>query len=154
MFTPAFGRDDAALITPAVGLIGHTITAGGAADNVDKTAAVLDLRDGFGTTRFGSLTAVVMATATLAAGKTLTVSGVFEHSVDGVTFAPIGDPAVVLTLTGAAGGSTEIGVVVAGCNLAEAERFVRFRAKPDLSAANTDTAEIAVTYLLTSPTAI
>lgn len=151
MFTPAMGRDDAALMTPAFASARLSVTAGSVSDGAEHLCEVLDLRDDFGTKRFGSLTAVVTATATLAATKTLVVTGIFEQSPDGVTYEEIGTDKTLLTLTGGAGGSTETGAAVLGCNLAEAERHVRFKPTPNLSAANTDTAEIGVAYVLTSP---
>ncbi len=153
MFTPAFGRDDAALIRSVFAKAEYDLTAGAGTDNSEQTAAALDLRDDFDTVRFGSLTAAISATATLAAGQSLTVTAIFEHSEDGVTYTEIGTDETVLTLTSAAGG-TVTGSGVIGCNLAEAERFVRVKYTPDLSAAGTDTAKVGSVYLLTSPTAI
>lgn len=152
--TPAKGRNDAALMVPAHAMPEHAFTAGGAGDGAEQTAATLDLRDGFDTKRFASLTAVVSALAVLAATKTLVVTGIFEHSADGATWAEIGTDVDLLTLTGAAGGSTETGAAVLGCNLTEAERYVRFKVKGDLSAANTDTAKLGVSYVLTNPSKI
>jgi hypothetical protein len=153
MFTPAFGRDDATLMTPVYAKAEYDLTAGAGTDNVEQTCAALDLRDQFGTKRFGSLTAVVAATAALSAAATLIVTGIFEHSADGVTYTEIGTDETMLTLNGGVGG-TLTGSAVLGCNLAEAERFVRFKFTPDLSAANTDTAKVETVYLLTSPTEI
>lgn len=154
MFSTAFGRDDAATITPAFAMAQLSITAGGAGDGSEQTSTALNLRDDFGTTRFGSLIAVVTATATLAEAKTLVVTGIFEHSVDGATYQEIGEDVTLMTLTGGAGGSTETGAAVLGCNLAEAEAYVRFKVKPDLNATGTDTAKVAVAYVLSSPSQI
>jgi len=148
------GRDDAALIVPAFAAAEYSLTAGAGTDNVEKTAAALDLRDQFDTTRFGSAIAMVTAAATLAAGATLTVSAIWEHSADGVTYAEIGTDRVILTLTGPTGGGTVTGAGKLGCNLLEAERFVRVKYTPDLSAAGADTAKIGVGYVLSSPTQI
>jgi hypothetical protein len=152
MFTPALGRDDATLMTPAFAKAEYDLTAGAGTDNVEQTCATLDLRDDFGTKRFASLTAAIAATATLAAGETLTVTGIFEHSEDESTWEEIGSDETVLVLEGPSGGATVTGAAVLGCNLAEADRHVRFKFKPDLSAAGTDTAKVASVYLLTSPT--
>lgn len=154
MFSTAMGRDDAATITPAFAKAEYSLTAGAGSDATEQTCAALDLRDAFGTNRFGSLTAVVTATATLAATKTLVVSGIFEDSPDGVTYTEIGVDVTLLTLTGGAGGTTETGAAVLGCNLAEAQRFVRFKHLPDLSATGTDTGKVSVAYVLSSPSAI
>jgi hypothetical protein len=154
MFTTAFGRDDAALMTPAFCLAEHDLTAGGAGDNAEQTGAALDLLTDFDTKRFASLTLALAVTATLAEAATCTVSAIFEHSDDGVTYAEIGSDETVLTLTGGAGGSTETGAAVLGCNLAEAKRYVRAKFTANLSAVNTDTAKVASVYLLTSPTEV
>lgn len=154
MFTPAMGRDDAALLTPAFAKAEYSLTAGAGTDNVEQTCAALDLRDGFGTKRFGSATAIVAATATLAAAATLVISGIWEHSDDGGTYAEIGTDTVLLTLTGGTGGTTETGAGLLGCNLAEAKRFVRFKELPNLSASGTDTAKVSVVYVLSSPSAL
>lgn len=154
MFTTAFGRDDAALMTPAFCLAEYDLTAGAASDNAEQTGAALDLLTAFGAKRFGSLAVALAVTATLAATKTLTLSAIFEHSDDGVTYSEIGADTALLTLTGGVGGTTETGAAVLGCNLAEAKRYVRVKFLADLSAANTDTAKVSSLYVLTSPTAL
>lgn len=154
MFTTAFGRDDAAIMTPVYARAEYDLTAGAGTDNAEQTCATIDLRDDFGTRRFGSLTAVVAATTVLAEAKTLTVSGIFEHSTDDSAWVEIGTDTVMLTLAGPSGGATVTGSAALGCNLAEAERFVRFKFKPDLSASGTDTAKVEAVYLLTSPTEV
>ncbi|WP_431856609.1 hypothetical protein [Azospirillum sp.] len=151
MFTPAMGRDDAALFTPAFAKAEYDLTAGAGSDNAEQTCAALDLRDDFGTKRFGTAIAIIAATATLAVAATLVVTGIWEHSDDGATYTEIGTDETMLTLTGGAGGSTETGAAALGCNLAEAKRFVRFKEKPNLSAADTDTAKVSVVYVLSSP---
>lgn len=154
MFTTAFGRDDAALMTPVYAHAEYDLTAGAGTDNVEITCAAIDLRDDFGTTRFASLTVAVAATATLAASKTLVIGGIFEHSANESDWTEIGADTVMMTLEGPSGGATLTGAAVLGCNLAEAERFVRFKFTPNLSATGTDTAKVETVYLLTSPTAI
>lgn len=154
MFAPAFGRDDAALVTPAYAKAEYDLTAGAGSDNSEQTAATLDLAGDFGTVRYSSLTAVVAATATLAEDKTLTITGIFEHSDDSSTWVEIGTDTAMLTLTGPTGGGTLTGAAVLGCNLAEANRYVRFKFLPDLSATGTDTAKVASAYLLSSPSEI
>lgn len=154
MYSFAFGRDDAATITPVYGGAPYSLTAGAGTDNVAQTGAVIDLRDDFGTTRFGSGTAIVTAGATLAAGKTLTVSGRWENSADGVDYEPVGDAVTVLTLTGPTGGGAVTGAGKVGINIYAAERYIRFAYTPNLSSASTDTAVVQVAYVLTSPTVV
>lgn len=151
----ALGRDDAALLTPVHAAVETSLTAGGAGDNTEITTGQIDLRDQFGTRRFGTLSLVLTARAVLAAAATLTLKSVrFEHSDDATTWSEVKPGATVLTLTGPAGGGTLTGATVIGCNLLEAKRYVRAKFTPDLSAAGTDTARVSAAYLLTSPTEI
>ncbi len=99
--------------------------------------------------------------ATLGAGDTLSISAVkVETSADGATWttlldqtgaaAPAGPtwPASGIVDTGAAGGSTQRGVVAFGTSLGDAERYVRFDFTPTLSAAGTDTAKLSISAVL------
>ena len=151
--TTALGRDDAALLTARHCAVETSLTAGGAGDNTEITGAQLDLRDDFGTKRFGSLTLVLTARATLAAAQALALKAVrFEHSDDATTWSDVEPGQTLLTLTGPAGGGTLTGAAVIGCNLLEAKRFVRAKFTPDLSAGATDTAKMTAAYVLSSPT--
>jgi hypothetical protein len=150
MFTPALGRNDAALFTPAFALPEYDITAGAGSDNSEQTCATLDLRTAFATTRFSSVTALLFVTATLGAGENIVVSGIWEQTVNGSTWTEIGTDATLLTLT-AVGAGTYTGAAELGLTLAEAEGRVRFKFTGNMSRANTDTAKIASGYLLSSP---
>lgn len=150
--TTALGRDDAALLTPRFCAVETSLTAGGAGDNTEITGAQLDLRDDFGTRRFGSLSLVLSARATVAAGQALALKAVrFEHSDDAAAWSDVEPGATALTLTSEAGG-TVTGAAVIGCNLLEAKRYVRAKFTPDLSASGTDTAKVSAAYVLSSPT--
>ncbi|MGC2853950.1 hypothetical protein ACM64Y_00610 [Novispirillum sp. DQ9] len=154
MQTTALGRDDAALMTPVFAKAEYDLTAGAGTDNTEQTCATIDMQTDFDAVRFQSGTAVVTATAALAADKTLIVSGIWEHSENNSTWVEIGSDVTMLTLTGGAGGSTETGAAALGINLAEANRYVRFKFLADLSATGTDTAKVASAYVLTSPSKI
>lgn len=154
MQTTALGRDDAALMTTVFAKAEYDLTAGAGTDNSEQTCATIDLQDDFDTVRFQSGAAIVTATATLAADKTLIVTGIWEHSEDNSTWEEIGSDVTMLTLKGGASGSTETGAAVLGVNLAEANRYVRFKFLPDLSATGTDTAKVSSAYVLTSPSKI
>ena len=148
--TIGLGRDDAWLMTPAYALPEHAFTAGAAGDGATQTSAVLDLQDGFGTKRFTSLTALVAASAMLAANKTLLVTAQFETSADAVDWAAVADSAPVLTLDGGAAGGARTGASKLGLNLVEqGERYVRLKLTGDLSAVDTDTAKISALFVLT-----
>lgn len=99
--------------------------------------------------------------AVLGAGNTLSISAAkVEDSADGATWATIFDvtgvaasvpvswPAAGVVDTGAAGGSTQRGIVAYGTDIKKARRYVRFSFTPDLSAANTDTAKFVVGAVL------
>lgn len=151
--TTALGRDDAALLTPRFCAVETSLTAGGAGDNTEITGGQIDLRDAFGTKRFGSLTLVLTARATLTAAQTLALKAVrFEHSDDASAWSEMKAGATTLTMTGPEGGGTVTGEAVLGCNLLEAKRFVRAKFTPDLSAGATDTAKVSAVYVLSSPT--
>jgi hypothetical protein len=88
----------------------------------------------------------------LGAGNTVSVGAAkVETSADGTTWSTLYDqtgasaptgptwPAAGVVDTGATGGSTQRGVVVFGCSLGAALRYVRFDFTPDLSASGTDT---------------
>ena len=155
MQTTAFGRNDAALVTPAFAAAEYSLTAGGGTDAVEQTLAAIDLATAFDTRRFASAILVLAATAALTATKTLILGSVkWEHSDDGVTYAAVKAGVTVLTLTGPQGGGTMTGAAVLGLNVAEAKRYVRAKYTPDLSAANTDTAKVSTAYVLTNPSAI
>jgi hypothetical protein len=89
--------------------------------------------------------------AALGAGNTISLSASVETAADsafatGTTVLATFPVAVVDT--GAAGGSTQRGVVRFPVDLAGSQEFVRVKFTPVLSAANTDTAELAAIAIL------
>jgi hypothetical protein len=99
--------------------------------------------------------------ATLAATKTLSIGTVqVQSSPDGSTWTTNFDqtgslttqasewPAAGVIDTGAAGGSTQKGVVAYGTNLKGCQRYVRFNFTPTLSATSIDVANITVAAVL------
>lgn len=150
----ALGRDDAVYMTPVYAAAEYDLVAGAGTDNVEQTCATVDRMTAFDNIRHASATAVVAATATLAEGETLTVSGIWEHSDDDSNWTEIGEDVTMITLTGGSGGSTETGAAVLGINLVEADQHVRFKYLPDLSADDTDTAKVQVQYVFTSASEI
>lgn len=138
----SLGRDIASEIAAAYAAASTSATAGGGGDNTEVTGVTIDLLalD----TRYESICFVLSATSTLAATKTLTVAAKIETSDDsGMSGATdLVASSTVLTLTGAAGGSTERGTAKVGASLEYAGRYVRIKFTPDLSATGTDTAVV------------
>lgn len=150
----AMGRNDAAYLTPVYAAPETALTAAGSGDNTEITTAQLDLRDQFGTKRFGTLTLALAAVATLTATKALAVKAVrFEHSDDATSWSDVEPGIVALTMLSNTGG-TMANAAVVDCNLLEAKRYVRAKFTPDLSHTGTDTAKVSALYLLSSPTEI
>lgn len=163
------GKDLASLIVPAVASAVTSVTAGGSGDNTAITGATIDRMS---LTPYGAaspLTNVVPTgavflvyyEAVLAAAATITLKAAkIEDSADGSNWATIFDqtgsagaipeawPLAGVVDTGGAGGSTQRGVVAFGTGIKKARRYVRFDVTPDLSAANTDTAKIAIVAVL------
>ena len=85
-------------------------------------------------------------TVGLASGESITCPGTIQHS-DSTTLASFSDFVAVhlgtLTASGAALASPTIGALSNGINLEGAKRYIRFVAKPDLSASGTDTAKLS-----------
>lgn len=140
--------DAVALIAARYGAIA-TLTAGGTGDATEINGAYVD-RLGF-----ASVKVVVAYTATLAGGATLTIAANLQDATDdaGAAVADYGDAyAATVVATGPSGGGTVTGVVELDFPLYAAKRFIRAQATPDLSAANIDTARVAITYVLAGPT--
>jgi hypothetical protein len=150
----ALGRNNAVYMAALFAATEYALTAGAGTDNSEQTCATVNRLTAFDAVRHQSAAAIIAATATLAATKTLTITGIWEHSRDNVTWAEIGTDTALLTLTGATGGSTETGAAVLGINLAEADQYVRFKQLSDLSATGTDTAKVQVQYVFTSASEI
>lgn len=138
----ALGRDLAAMIGAAYAAASTSLTAAGGGDNTEVTGVTIDLMAL--PTRYESVCFSLPATATLAATKTLTISAKIETG-DASNLSDATDmvaASTVLTLTGAAGGSTERGVAKVGSSLEYAKRYIRIKFTPDLSATGTDTAVV------------
>lgn len=120
----------------------HSLVAGAATDNVEKTGVAID-RLAYGNALSALIT--LQFTATLAAGKKLSLGYTVEHADDAdftVNKADFLDVAAADVATSVAGG-TVVGVVQKAIDLAGAKRYVRLLFKGDLDAADTDTAVIA-----------
>lgn len=116
-------------------------TAGGAGDATTVTGVTVD-RFSIGN---GSMPIVanvgVAYEATLASGATLSIGYAVQDSVDGSTWADYQTATYAVVATGPNGGGAKTGVFDLGSvNLSSARRYVRLNYMPDLSAANTDTA--------------
>lgn len=137
----AIGRDINALIEVKGAGYG-TATAGGAGDNTEVNGTTIDMTTF--TNRPESLSFVVYARAVLAQDATLTVTANLQASSDGSTWADVAVPAVIGTLTGGTGGSTEVGTFKLGVDLTHNLQYARIQFTPDLSAGGTDTSTCAV----------
>jgi hypothetical protein len=115
-------------------------TAGGTGDATTTTGATID-RAGLSN---GSLPASALFStiydATLASGATMTIALAVQDSADGSTWADYQTAAAVTVGTGPSGGGAVKGALNTQVDLGSARRYVRLNTKPDLSAANTDTA--------------
>lgn len=123
--------------------LGGRLVAGGAGDNTEIVGPAINI--GALADRPASVCVEIVGRAVLAAAATLTIAAELEYSADGSTgWTDLVGSATVLTLTGGSGGTTELGVGRIGADLIQENvNFIRVRATPNLSAANTDTAEIA-----------
>lgn len=134
----AMFKDPAAVSHGVYALASTSATAGGSGDATEVDGATIDTASL--PARPNGVVFFVPVTATLAATKTLTITANLQDSANGSTWADITDPAVLLTLTGDTGGSTETGCVKLGYDLSRARQYVRIQATPDLNATGTDTA--------------
>ena len=142
-------QDAGALIAARYGVAGVDAVAGGAGDATEASGAWVDRRG------FGSLKVVIAFTATLAQDETLSIGANLQDASDssGTGAADFGTAlASAVRATGGAGGSTETGVIELDFDLSAADRYVRVQFTPDLSAAMTDTAELAAVYVLAGST--
>lgn len=164
-----WAKDLASMIIPVAASAHVSVTAGGAGDNTQLTGLTID-RDaltpyGAGQTVSHAMPAgavfLVQYDAALGGGNTLTLkNALVEHSADGTNWTTLYDqsgatapvpptwPAAGVVDTGATGGSDQKGCVAFGTPLDGAQRYVRFSITPDLSAAGTDTANLAVAAVL------
>ncbi len=163
------GRDLANITIPAPASAYVAVTAGGSGDNTAVTGLTIDRMAltpyGAGATVSNALpTGVVFELfyqCTLGAAATISIKNAkVEDSADGSTWATVYDqtgvsgpippdwPIAGVVDTGAAGGSTQHGVVAFGTAIKNCRRYVRFDWTPDMSAANTDTGSFAVVAVL------
>lgn len=137
-------RNVGAYITPRFGSI-STATAGGTGDATEVSGAYVN-RDGFESAKM-----IIAYKAVLAQAATLSLAANIQDATDGsgTGVADFGDAlANAVIATGETGGSTEEGVVEIDVDLNMANKFIRSQVTPNLSAANTDTCTIAVTWVL------
>ncbi|MBP2233089.1 hypothetical protein J2847_006424 [Azospirillum agricola] len=132
--------DIGSVITARAGSAIAAITAGSGSDNVAVNGLAID-RNALGLP--GSALVTLLFTATLGAGKTLSVPAFkIQDSGDGASwgdFTAFTAPGVVATTSGS--GQTSAKVCLTG-----ARRYVRVVFQPDLSAADTDTASVAASW--------
>lgn len=118
------------------------ITAAGAGDNTELVGSSINVA-AIATRPPASVVFEIPVTATLGATQTCIVTGLIEKSVDGSAWLTLVPSATLLTLVGAAGGSTETGVARIGADLIQTgTNFIRFKATPDLNRADTDTMQV------------
>lgn len=119
------------------------LTAAGAGDATTVTGQTID-RFSIGSNSNGSppLSALVavLFSATLASGKTLSVTFDVQDSPDGTNFSDYATTAAIVVATGPSGGGTVRGQSELQVSLTSARRYVRLLFVPDLSATGTDTA--------------
>jgi len=116
-------------------------TAGGTGDATTVTGVTVDrFSIGNGSMPLSANMGVAYE-AVLASGATLSIGYAVQDSADGTTFADYQTATYAVVATGPSGGGTKTGVFdIGSVNLSSARRYVRLNYIPDLSAANTDTA--------------
>jgi len=120
------------------------LTAAGSGDATTVTGQTID-RMAIGTSGSSgamplSALVAVLFSATLASGKTLSVTFDVQDSPDGTNFSDYATSAALVVATGPSGGGTVRGQSVQQVSLTSARRYVRLLFLPDLSATGTDTA--------------
>jgi hypothetical protein len=120
------------------------LTAGGAGDNTQITGVILD-RAALGWPE--SMVLHYAATAVLGAGATLSLTRevLTSNAANMAGAQTLSAQTAAVVATGGAGGSTEHVDIEQNISLAGAGRYIQVNPTPDLSAANTDVAQIAVT---------
>ncbi|AXQ93199.1 hypothetical protein LV780_04855 [Cereibacter azotoformans] len=117
-------------------------TAGGTGDATAVTGAIID-RAALGWPKSAVL--AVPYTATLAAGKTLSLAYALQHgdASDLADASALASADAAVVATGPTGGGTLAGTFEVNVSLAGAKRYVRLNVTPDLSATATDTAALS-----------
>lgn len=124
----------------------HTaVTAGGAGDNTLVVGVIIDRN--LLATALSAVFALPFTTTLAAAATLIFKSAIIEHGdasdlSDATTFATLEDATGTVIATGPGGGGTVTGCKEYDVDLQGAKQYVRISYKPDLSAANTDTAAI------------
>lgn len=115
------------------------VTAGGSGDATTVTGVTIDRFNSTGglaqVAEFG-----VPYEATLASGATLSVGYAIQDSADGSTWADYQTATYAVVATGPSGGGAVGGLLSIPVDLSSARRYTRLNFIPNLSAANTDTA--------------
>lgn len=154
MVSPSEMKDGAANIIAASAHAITPVTAGGTGDatEVDGTAYDRQVLGAGGPKLWAKL--VIHFTAVLAAAATLSIAANMQDDDDDGNGAPTGGwddfgdaLANAVVATGPGGGGTVSGVVELDVPLVSARRWIRAQYTPNLSAANTDTAEMSATWI-------
>lgn len=146
--TPAFQKNVGAWLTSAIASTIQDLTAGGAGDNTEIDGLSIDrmVHGGGGPTLSAKF--IVAFEAVLAAAATLSLVGNMQHADDNGSGAPgswadTGDIlASAVVATGPGGGGTVRGTAELDVKLSGLKQWIRVQFTPNLSAANTDTAEV------------
>lgn len=119
-------------------------TAGSTGDATKVTSVEIDHAG------YDSALIIVQGTTTLAATETLSITlATTESATSGGSFTAKETLAnAVAIATGEAGGSTEAGYVAYPIDIAGYDRYFKVELTPDLSAANTDTANLVFSLIL------
>lgn len=113
------------------------LVAGSGTDNTKVTNT-----DGIDRLGYNSAKLVISANATLAATETLDFDVELSQSEDDSTYTtPVASYTAETLLTGAAGGSTESGILELDIDLSGYDRYLKVGITGDLTASGTDTAD-------------
>lgn len=139
----ALSRDIGAFLTGR--FAGHAdVTAGGAGDAAEVSSGYID-RQGY-----DSCKVIIAYEATLADTETIAVAANLQDASDssGTAVADYGPALASAVQATSDGGGVESGVVELDFDLTGAKQFIRLQFTPDLSAANTDTANVTGVVVL------
>jgi hypothetical protein len=126
-----------------------SLTAGGTGDNTQVNGLAIDRTTVLGSPLSASF--IARYKATLGQGNTLSLSATVQTADDSGFTTNVNTLATftkTVVDTGGTGGSVQRGVFRLPVDFAGAQQFVRVQFTPDLSAANTDTAELSLTAVL------
>ena len=144
-------RDIGALIKAgALARIPEVITAGAGNDGVEVAGPEIDRLVDLAEPCLSAIIAICWS-ATLAEGETLTLLGNLQDDTTtgmATAVADHGDAlASAVVATGPSGGGTVNGCTLFTVDLSDARQFIRLQSTANLSAANTDTVDIAAMIL-------